>query len=389
MNKMGFVYLLAFGAFVMGTAEMVVMGILGMISNDLNVSVGTAGQLVTLYAVVFAIGTPILVSLTGKMKRKRLLLLTFTLFVIGNLVAFFSPNFTVLMISRMILAASQGVFTVVALMVGSSLVEPQKQGNAIGIIYMGFSTALVAGTPLGTIIGEYWGWRPVFMLIAALSVLAMIGIAAWMPKVQEQKPTSIRDQLLALKDRRMVSGLMITFFWIAGYQLMFTYIAPFLETAVGMNTTMISTALFVCGLFAVMGSRLGGYGADKWGIGKTLLVSLLLHAAALAVLPLAAATMVSALIILAVWFGAAWMTTPAQQYYLISLSPKTSGLALGLNSSMLQLGMAVGAGVGGWVANQTSLMQLGWVGAVSILLSIITALYSFSLKSRKESVLSN
>ncbi|PQP88163.1 MFS transporter [Paenibacillus sp. AR247] len=389
MNKMGLVYLLAFGAFVMGTAEMVVMGILGMISNDLNVSVGTAGQLVTLYAVVFAIGTPIHVSLTGKMKRKRLLLLTFTLFVIGNLVAFFSPNFTVLMISRMILAASQGVFTVVALMVGSSLVEPQKQGNAIGIIYMGFSTALVAGTPLGTIIGEFWGWRPVFMLIAALSVLAMIGIAAWMPKVQEQKPTSIRDQLLALKDRRMVSGLMITFFWIAGYQLMFTYIAPFLETAVGMNTTMISTALFVCGLFAVMGSRLGGYGADKWGIGKTLLVSLLLHAAALAVLPLAAATMVSALIILAVWFGAAWMTTPAQQYYLISLSPKTSGLALGLNSSMLQLGMAVGAGVGGWVANQTSLMQLGWVGAVSILLSVITALYSFSLKSRKESVLSN
>lgn len=216
MNKMGLVYLLAFGAFVMGTAEMVVMGILGMISNDLNVSVGTAGQLVTLYAVVFAIGTPILVSLTGKMKRKRLLLLTFTLFVIGNLVAFFSPNFTVLMISRMILAASQGVYTVVALMVGSSLVEPQKQGNAIGIIYMGFSTALVAGTPLGTIIGEYWGWRPVFMLIAALSVLAMIGIAAWMPKVQEQKPTSIRDQLLALKDRRMVSGLMITFSGLPG-----------------------------------------------------------------------------------------------------------------------------------------------------------------------------
>lgn len=387
MKKMGLVYLLAFGGFVMGTAEMVVMGILGMIRDDLHVSVGTAGQLVTLYAVVFAIGTPVLVSLTGKMKRKRLLLLTFLLFVIGNLIAFASPNFTVLMISRIILAASQGVFTVVALMVGSSLVAPEKQGNAIGIIYMGFSTALVAGTPLGTIIGEFWGWRPVFMLIAALSAIAAIGIAMRMPEVQEQKPVSIRDQLLALRDRRMVSGLMITFFWIAGYQLMFTYIAPFLETAVGMNTTLISTALFVCGLFAVLGSRLGGYGADKWGVGRTLLVSLLLHAAALAALPLAAATMASALIILAVWFGAAWMTTPAQQYYLISLSPEASGLALGLNSSMLQLGMAVGAGAGGWVVNRASLMDLGWVGAASLLLSMIAALYSFSLKSKNKHAL--
>lgn len=389
MNKMGLVYLLAFCGFVMGAAEMVVMGILGMISDDFNVSVGTAGQLVTLYAVVFAIGTPILVSLTGKMKRKRLLMLTFILFVVGNLIAFFSPNFTVLMLSRIILAASQGVFTVVALMVGSSLVAPEKQGNAIGTIYMGFSIALVAGTPLGTIIGEFWGWRPVFMLIAALSVITIIGIAARMPEVQEQKSVSIREQLLALRDRRMVSGLMITFFWIAGYQLMFTYIAPFLETSVGMNTTLISTALFVCGLFAVVGSRLGGYGADKWGVGKTLLISLLLHAASLAVLPLAATTMVSALIILAVWFGAAWMTTPAQQYYLISLSPETSGLALGLNSSMLQLGMAVGAGVGGWVVNQTSLLHLGWVGAVSILFSLVAALYSFSLISKNKSALVN
>ncbi|WP_256708032.1 MFS transporter [Paenibacillus sp. FSL R7-0337] len=381
---MGLVYLLAFGGFVMGTAEMVVMGILGMISEDLNVSVGTAGQLVTLYAIVFAVGTPILVSLTGKMKRKRLLILTFILFVVGNLIAFFSPNFTVLMLSRMILAASQGVFTVVALMASSSLVEPEKQGSAMGIIYMGFSTALVAGTPLGTIIGEFWGWRPVFMLIAALSLLTIVGIAAWMPEIKEQKPVAIRDQLLALRDRRMVSGLAITFFWIAGYQLMFTYIAPFLQTAVGMDTTQISTALFVCGLFAVVGSRLGGYGADKWGIGKALLVSLLLHAASLALLPLAAATMASALIILAVWFGAAWMTTPVQQYYLISLSRESSGLALGLNSSILQLGMAVGAGLGGWVVNQTSLMQLGWVGAISLLLSLTAALYSFSLKSKRK-----
>lgn len=134
----------------MGTAEVIVAGILGMIAQDTNVSVGIAGQLVTVYAAVFAIASPLLISLTSKMERKKLLLLSFAVFIVGNLIAFFSPNFAVLIVSRIVLALSGGVFTVVALTVGSNLVAPEKRGNAIGIIIMGFSTALVVGAPDGT-----------------------------------------------------------------------------------------------------------------------------------------------------------------------------------------------------------------------------------------------
>lgn len=382
MNKNLVLYLLAFCVFVMASAEIVVAGILGMIAQDTNVSVGMAGQLVTVYAIVITAGSPILLSLTSRMERKNLLLLTFFVFVFGNLLAFFSPNFTILMASRIVQATSAGVFTVVALTVGASMAAPERRGSAIGIIIMGASTALVVGVPLGTLIGEYWGWRIVFLFINILALFSIIGIAASVPKMESQESVSLKTQLAVLRDRRIISGLFITFFWVIGYQLIFTYISPFLQEAASLTTTQISAALFICGIFAVIGSRIGGYGADRWGIYRTLLVSLLLHALSLAALSWVGTTFIGTIMILAVWIGSAYMTTPAQQYYLVSLSPNSSGLVLSLNNSVLQLGIAVGAGAGGWVVNQTSVMNLGWIGAISIVIGMFTVFYSFSLKSK-------
>lgn len=186
-----------------------------------------------------------------------------------------------------------------------------------------------------------------------------------------------------LHDKQILSGLLITFFWITGYQVVFTYISPFLRDAARLSTTKISAALLVCGIFAVIGSRFGGYSADKWGVHLTLLLSLLIHAVALIVLPWVATTFIGALVILASWVGFAWTTTPAQQYFLVSLSPNSSGLVLGLNNSVLQFGMAVGAGTGGWIINQTSIMNIGWVGAISIIIGLLATFYSFSLKDKQ------
>ncbi|MGY4688673.1 MFS transporter [Salibacterium sp. K-3] len=382
MSKKWAIYFLAFGGFVMGSAELGVLGIIGMIAQDTNVSVGVAGQLVSVYAIVFAIGSPILISLTSKMERKKLLLLSFTVFMIGNLLAFFSPNFTVLLISRIILASSQGVFTVVALTVGSSLVGEEKRGSVIGIILMGFSSSLVLSAPLGTLVGEYWGWHWVFMFIFILSVFAMIGTVISIPKLEGQNAVSLKDQFTILHDKRIISALLITFFWILGYQLVFTYISPFLKSAASLSAEKISVALFICGTFSVIGTRLGGFAADKWGIYRTLLCSLLLNAAVLFVLPWVATTLIGALFILAIWFGSTWSTTPVLQHYLVSLSPNSADLAIGLNNSVLQFGMSVGAGVGGWVISQTSIMSLGWAGTISVIIGLLVTFYSFSLKNR-------
>lgn len=204
------------------------------------------------------------------------------------------------------------------------------------------------------------------------------------PKAQGSAPASFKKQFSVLRDKRIVSGLFITFFWIAGYQLMFTYLSPFLATSADLDTTRISGALLVCGIFAVLGSRLGGYSADRWGIKRTLMISLLVHAASLAAIPFAAATYTGALLILAIWGVSAWTTTPAQTAYLVSLSPNSSDLALSLNTSVLQLGIGAGSIIGGWVVSQFSMMNLGWIGAISVFIALATVFYSTSIKKEAQ-----
>ncbi|MFF3922268.1 MFS transporter [Paenibacillus lactis] len=242
-NSLG-IYWLAFGVFIMATAEIVVSGILAMISEDLKVSVGMAGQLVTVYALVIAIGSPVLMAITARIERKRLLILSFLTFIIGNGIGYFSPDFSILVIARIVQAASASVFTVVALTMGSNLAAPGRQGTAIGTILMGAGTALAVGVPLGTLIGGHWGWRFVFVFIIMLALLSVIGIAYTVPISKHQESLSLKQQLGVLRNRRIVSGLLITLFWVTGYQMMFTYITPFLQETANLDATRISAALF-------------------------------------------------------------------------------------------------------------------------------------------------
>jgi Arabinose efflux permease len=376
------IYLLAFGGFLVGTAEMVIAGILDMIAGDFRISVGLAGQSVTLYALVFAIGTPILIAASSRIERKTLLLIAYAVFIAGNLTAFASASFGFFLLSRALLAAGAGVIVVVSLTVGARLAPPDRRGSAIGTVIMGFSLALVIGVPLGALIGEASGWRANFALLAALAFLLWIALWKLIPSSGADEPVPLGRQLSALRDAKTVSGLLVTLFWIAGYQLVFTYVSPLLRTTAGVDTAMVSTALLVCGLFSVAGSRLGGYGADRWGTARTIAFSLLVHAAALLALPFVSASIAGALVLLAIWFGAAWTTTPAQQYYLVSISPDAADFVLSLNNSVLQLGIALGAAAGGLVAQFSSVRGLGWAGAAAEALALLAAAYSFSRRAR-------
>lgn len=383
------IYMLAIVSFLVGTSEFIIAGILDKVADDIGVSVSAAGQLITVFSLAYAFGTPVLMALTARVERRKLLLYALGVFVVGNGIAVALPGFEFLVGSRIILALSTGVFVVTALTVASKLAPPDRQGSAIATLVMGFSTALIVGVPLGRVVAAVYDWKTIFAGIGALGILAMLVISFAIPRTDGEEPVPLRDQLALLKQPRIAVALSITFFWIAGYAIAYTYISPFLLSVTGMSERGVSAGLFAFGIASLIGSKLGGFGTDKWGVPRTLIGGMMLHAAALISLSLAAHSPAVVFVLLMVWSFSAWSSGPTQQYYLISLAPQASGIMLSLNTSVLQLAMAAGAGIGGVVVEQASLTAISWIGAAGVAVAAGVAAVSLGLsRSRTDSKLS-
>lgn len=377
------IYILAIVSFLVGTSEFVIAGILDRIASDTGVTLAAAGQLITVYSLAYAIGTPILIAITAKMDRRKLMLAALTLFFIGNLVTILTTGFSMLLGARIILAVGTGVFMVVALTVSANIAQQGKQGSAIATVLLGFNLALILGVPLGRVIAGSYDWKIIFTGIGILSLIAMFILGLTIPKSKGETPVPIREQLSLLKTPRISIALSIGFFWILGYTIIYTYISPFLLNITGMSDRMVSMGLFAFGIASLLGSQVGGYGADKWGIPRTLIGGLLFHSGILLLMTGLAQTSVFIMLpLLMLWSFFAWSTGPVQQVYLIGMAPKASGIVLSLNTSIIQLGMAGGAVIGGMVVENVSLQSVGLFGAIGVALGIIPAVLSYSMKSK-------
>lgn len=377
------IYMLAIISFLVGTSEFIIAGILDKVAADVGVSVSAAGQLITVFSLAYAFGTPVIMALTARMERRRLLLYSLGLFAIGNLIAVALPGFFFLILSRIVLALSTGVFVVTALTVASKLAPPGKQGSAIATLVMGFSTSLIIGVPLGRVAAAVYDWPLIFGAIGLLGLLAMLIIVFAVPQTNGEEPVPLRDQLKLLKQPKIAVALTVTFLWIGGYSIVNTYISPFLLTVTQLSEQGVSAALFAFGIASLIGSKIGGYSTDKWGVPRTLVSGMLFHTIALVLLSLTGQSPVIVFPLMMLWAFTAWSSGPTQQYYLMSLAPGASGMMLSLNSSVLQLGMAAGAGLGGVVAEQASLTSIGWIGATGVILAAATATASFSLSHKR------
>lgn len=373
------ILLLALGAFVTGTAEFVVSGILELISFDLDVSISLAGQLITIYSLSYAIGALVLVMLTSKFDRKKVLLYAIFTFILGNLVAFFSYDYIFLMLSRVVMAMSGGLYIVVAINYAGQIAAPEKRGSAMATVITGFTVSLVLGVPIGTFLAGYVNWHYIFLIIALGTVLLLVGLYKILPSIKGNRPLPFKQQLKIIKDKRVLTGLMTTIFWILGYTMVFAYISPLLSNAVGFSIEMTSIALFVLGTFAFIGSRFGGYAVDKWGPNRTISLSLCVHTVSLFVLAFTQYSTVGVFITLAFWGVATWTTTPAIQFYLISLKPQSSETVLSFNTALMNVGMMLGSALGGIIIQYTSILHLSWIGGLFVVPALIFIRYSFSL----------
>lgn len=378
------IYILAIVSFLVGTSEFVIAGILDRVASDVGVTLAAAGQLITVYSLAYAIGTPILIAITAKMDRRKLMLAALALFVLGNLFTITTTGFAMLFGARIILAIGTGVFMVVALTFASKIAQPGKQGGAIATVLLGFNLALILGVPLGRVIASSYDWKMIFTGIGVLSLIAMFVLLLTIPKSKGEIPVPIREQLSLLKTPRISIALSISFFWILGYTIIYTYISPFLLTITGMSDQMVSIGLFAFGIASLLGSQVGGYGADKWGIPRTMIGGLLLHSGILLLITAFSHSFVFVLPLLMLWSFFAWSTGPVQQVYLIRMAPKASGIILSLNTSIVQLGMAVGAVIGGVVVENISLQAVGWIGAIGVAIALLPAVVSLSIRSQSD-----
>lgn len=233
MNKR--VYLLTIVSFVVGMVELIIGGILDLVAKDLQVSIGKAGFLITVFSLVFAVASPVLLMMTSKIERKKLTLISLLIFFIGNAIVVFSPSYSMLLIARIVSAASGSLLVVLCITIASSIVSEQYRARAIGVVFMGISASLVLGVPIGLMLGNAFGWRAPFVLITGLTLLSMAGVYFFMDTMFSKPAVSLMKQLRTLKNRRLLFAQLTSFLFLAGHLTLYGYLTPFLKTALGLN----------------------------------------------------------------------------------------------------------------------------------------------------------
>jgi predicted MFS family arabinose efflux permease len=371
---------LTLSAFAIGTTEFVIVGLLPTIASDLGVNLPSAGLLVSLYALGVAVGAPLLTALTGKLPRKTLLLALMVLFTLGNLLAWKAPGYESLIIARIVTGLAHGVFFSIGSTIATSLVSKEKAASAIAIMFTGLTVALVTGVPLGTFIGQHFGWRETFLAVSLLGVIAFLGSLLFVPKkIAHSKPASVLQQLQVLKQPRLLLVYAMTAIGYGGSFIAFTYLAPILQEITGFGPATVSLVLLVYGVSVAIGNIFGGKFADKKGPVSALKVIFLGLAAVLISLTFTASTPWAALLTVLLWGAVAFGNVPGLQVYVVRLAevhtPKAVDVASGLNIAAFNLGIAGGAWGGGLIVANVGLIHTAWIGGLVVLVAYaLTAL---------------
>lgn len=372
---------LSVGTFVIGAEGFIVAGVLPQVASDLGTSLAACGQLITAYALAYAIGSPVLAALFGKAPRKPMLVAALAAFAVANAIAAVSVNLPMLIVGRVLLGLSAGLFIPTANAVAVQLVPPEMRGRAIATVIGGMTVAVALGAPIGTLIATQSTWRMPFAVVAAISAMASLALLIGMPGKLPIGSASLRERLALATRPAILAALAVTLFWSASTFVLFTYIAPVLNHF-GIIGWQVSAAFFVFGVASAAGNVYGGTVVDRIGPARTLaaalvtLVAVFLAIAAAMNVASGPAAVVAILALTAVWGLAGWAFYPAQGARLVELAPEAPVVAFSLNSSALFFGQAGGALLGSATVAVASVDDLGLVSAACALLGLGVLVWS-------------
>ena len=354
---------LAISAFAIGTTEFVIMGLLPEVAHDLAVSLPSAGLLVSGYALGVAVGAPLLAAITSKMPRKLALQLLMGVFIVGNVLCAVASGYTVLMIARVVTSFAHGSFFGIGAVVAASLVPQEKRASAIALMFTGLTLANVLGVPFGTFIGQQFGWRMAFWIVALLGVISLAGVAALVPNRHDTGPAGLGHEVRVLKDPQVWIALLMTVLGFGGVFVVFTYIAPILEQVSGFSPRGVTLILVLFGIGLTIGNTLGGKLADR-ALMPSLMGILIVLAVVMAVFAHTSHSQVAAAVTVFVWGIAAFATVPPLQMRVVEKATAAPNLASTLNIGAFNVGNAGGAWLGGLaIGHGYGLDMLPWVAA--------------------------
>jgi len=377
-------YALTAGAFGIGTTEFVIMGLLLQVAADLHVSIAAAGLLISGYALGVFVGAPLLTAATSRMPRKAVLVALMVVFTLGNLACALAPNYTALMIARVVTSLAHGTFFGVGAVVATGLVAPDRKASAISIMFTGLTVATLLGVPAGAWLGLHFGWRATFWAVTAIGVIATVVIATLVPADKhDAAPIAFREELKAIARPPVLLGLLMTVLGFAGVFTVFTYIQPILTQVTGFADSAVSPILLVFGLGMIVGNLLGGRLADH-RLMPALIATLIALALVLGLMTFALHSKLAVVIFVGLFGVAGFATVPPLQLWVLQKAEGGQSLASSLNIGAFNLGNALGAWLGGVViVHGPGLGAVTWIAALVTVSGLAVALWSMRLESSR------
>ena len=365
--------ILALGMFALGTDSFVVAGVLPQIAGTYHVSIGVAGQLTTAYALSYALLSPVSAAAFAHVERKKVMLSGLAIFISANLATAVAPSYYLILVARAMAGVGASMYAPTATGTAASIVLPERRGFALSVVIAGLTLATALGSPIGTVIGGLGDWRWTMIFVATISVIAAAGIAAFLRDVPMPPAITLAQRLAPFADHRVGLTLLTTFLVQAGNFVIYTYFAVIFDRATHGRAVVLGALLVLWGTCGTILNLAVGRFIDGVGTRRILLAVLLVLIAVTQAISWASATLVTAIVVIAMHGAASWGQLAAQQHRLVTLAPTASSIVLGLNTSSTYLGVAAAGLLGAASLSIVGAHELGWAAMILYVGALIAA----------------
>jgi MFS transporter, DHA1 family, inner membrane transport protein len=365
--------MLALGMFAMGTDNFVVAGILPSVAASLGTSVSLAGQMVAVYALSFAVMAPVMAAVAGGWSRKFLLVTALGIFVAGNAISALATDLNTVLFSRALAGLGAAMFAPTALGVAAALGGPERRGRALSIVTAGLAGATALGSPIGTFIGGFGGWRATLWFVAVLGLVAMAGVWLMLDSMRPPERIGLRERFAPVRDRRVALALLTNLFANGGFLMVYTYAGLVLDRVTGGEERLLAAVLLSWGIAATVGNLFSGRLVDRFGSRGVMNAALFVAILNFCAMPWTSAHMVPAVVSLVVWGLCGWGVIVPQQHRLVKIAPRDAPLLLALNNTATYGGLACSSMLGGLALLFIDRHDLSLIGAGMIAIALLLA----------------